>query len=219
MKVVGGDSRVFMQPLRPASLYNSWNKGQEFIKPVSFRNLKTSFSIITDEWDRPHQEVHKLCHLAQLFLNSSISCGTNCIFPRGFVYGGLNLGSKYGHPNLKHVWIWCLKIQWVHIEGICGKLHGNHKILPQFYWIGCYFPMFVLTLPTRAIFHFNLDFFFPLWVLSLGGGLFTHQWAAAMVPNPKSSIFPSPLPCVNGYPLPSFTLAMKEKALNNPPLL
>lgn len=110
-------------------------------------------------------------HLAWLFLNSSISCGTNCIFPRGFVYGGLNLGSKYGHPNLKHVWIWCLKIQWVHIEGICGKLHGNHKILPQFYWIGCHFPMFVLTLPTRAIFHFNLDFFptvgvvFGRWVV------------------------------------------------------
>lgn len=40
MKVVGGDSRVFMQSLRPAALYNSWNKGQEFIKPVYIQEFE-----------------------------------------------------------------------------------------------------------------------------------------------------------------------------------
>lgn len=49
-----------------------------------------------------------------------------------------------------------------------GELHGKHKALPQFYWTGCYFPVFVLILP---VFHFDLDFFshcgvvFGRWVV------------------------------------------------------
>lgn len=93
---------------------------------------------------------------------------------------------------------------------------GIYTFLPQFSWKGWYFPMFVLT---QVVFHFHLDNFFPTADVVFGRWVVHTSVSSLNGSQPKVGHFPSPLPCLNGYPLPSFTLTMKEKGLNNLPSL
>lgn len=103
-------------------------------------------------------------------------------------------------------------------------IHGNHykqlviyKILPLVFLYRLVCPNVCLN---PSCFPFSFRFFLShcgccLWEEGRSHLSEQPQW----FPFPKSAIFPSPLPCLKGYPLPSFTLTVKEKGLNNLPSL
>lgn len=245
MEEVREDSEVFTQPLGPATfLYNSWNKGQESIKqnPSWLRTriwyLKIILNITSTE-----AQMNGITHARTIQCHTHFQ--SRMVHEIAFKYFNVIFGGMWHtlHYSMREIpLIWCLNrlIQTINIFVITvtihkadcspywmdkGKgIHGKHQkqcisweiyeILPQFSCISWYFPMFVLT---RVVFHFHWDFFFPLWMLSLGGGLFTPQWAASMVPNWKSAIFPSLCPVWMDTLSPHLPSPWKKKGLNPSP--